>query len=322
MFSLVMFSLVMFSLGERRRGDLPVVERQHRAGHVLAGLVPLAGHHDDIARRRQRDRLGDRGAPVRFDDHPGSFVLRHAQHAIQHRREYRQRVLRTRIVASENGHVGQGRGRGAHHRALGPVPVATTAEHDDQVPLSDGPQRPQHRLDRARLVRVVDEGGNSWDGPWYPLQPSGHARARRYARHRVVKPDARLDQGDQGTERVGDVEHPGQADRHVGLDPARTDQPERTAIRARTDVYRPPVGLRGARGRERGDRHGRRRGKPAPVPVVDVHHPDHGRDEQRRLGPEVILQIGMEVQMILRQVGEDRHVEAGARHPAQAERVA
>ncbi len=58
------------------------------------------------------------------------------------------------------------------------------------------------------------------------------------------------------------------------------------------------------------------------MPVVDVHHPDHGRDEQRGLGPEVVLEVGVEVQVILGQVGEDRHVEAGARDPAEAERVA
>ena len=46
------------------------------------------------------------------------------------------------------------------------------------------------------------------------------------------------------------------------------------------------------------------------------------RHEQRRLGPEVVLQVGVEVEVVLRQVGEDGHVEAGTRHPAQAERVA
>ena len=46
------------------------------------------------------------------------------------------------------------------------------------------------------------------------------------------------------------------------------------------------------------------------------------RHEQRRLGPEVVLQVGVEVEVVLRQVGEDGHVEAGPRHPAQAERVA
>ena len=49
---------------------------------------------------------------------------------------------------------------------------------------------------------------------------------------------------------------------------------------------------------------------------------EHRRHEQRGLGPEVVLQVGVEVQVILRQVGEHRHVEAGAPDPAQGQRVA
>ena len=60
----------------------------------------------------------------------------------------------------------------------------------------------------------------------------------------------------------------------------------------------------------------------APVLVVDVHDADNGRHEQGRLGPEVVLQVRVEVQVILRQVGEHRHVEAGAPDPAQGQRVA
>ena len=191
----------------------------------------------------RRDGLGDRGGPVGLDDDPGPVVLRHAQHPVQHRREDGQGVLGSRIVTGENGHIGQRRGGGAHHRALGPVPVAAAAEHDDQAAPGDRAQRAQHGLDRARLVRVVDEGGDVQPGGGHPLQPSRDARAGRDPGHRVLQPDAGLDQRDHGAERVGHVEHPGQPHRHVRLDPARADDAERAAVRAGPDVDRPPVRL-------------------------------------------------------------------------------
>src|SRR5207302_9208412 len=87
------------------------------------------------------------------------------------------------------------------------------------------------------------------------------------------------------------------------------------------DVGGTPVRVVVAGRRERGHRHRRGFGEPAPVLVVDVNHAYDRRHEQRRLGPEVVLQVGVEVQVVLRQVGEDGHVEAGATDPAQGQRV-
>ena len=48
------------------------------------------------------------------------------------------------------------RGLGAHHRPLAGVPVAAGAEHHDQPARQPVPDRVQHRGQRRRLVRVVD----------------------------------------------------------------------------------------------------------------------------------------------------------------------
>ncbi len=93
--------------------------------------------------------------------------------------------------------------------------------------------------------------------------------------------------------------------------------PTRT-FSARQSASRLPVGG------ERGHRDRRAGRQAAPVAVVDVHHPGLGvlGGEQRGLGREVVLHVGVEVQVVLGQVGEDGHVVAGTRHPAQGQRVA
>ena len=142
---------------ERGGGDRPVVERQHGPADVLAGLVPLARHQHHVPLPGQADGEVDRRGPVRLDDQPGPLPLRDAEHSVQHLVEDRQRVLRARVVACEDRHVGQPGGGGAHQRPLAAVPVAAAAEHHDQFPAGHRAKRAEHRLDRAGLVRVVHE---------------------------------------------------------------------------------------------------------------------------------------------------------------------
>ena len=63
----------------RSRGDdLAVVEREHLARDVLALLVALAGHDDDVAAPGPADRQVDRRRAVGLNDHMSAVVLRHA----------------------------------------------------------------------------------------------------------------------------------------------------------------------------------------------------------------------------------------------------
>jgi hypothetical protein len=88
------------------------------------------------------------------------------------------------------------------------------------------------------------------------------------------------------------------------------------------DLGGPPVGVGGGAG---GDHvHLGRPGEQASVGVVDVDHPE-GRErlgEQATLGLEVVVQVGVEVEVVLGQVGEDGRPEAGAVDPAQGQAVA
>jgi hypothetical protein len=60
------------------------------------------------------------------------------------------------------------------------------------------------------------------------------------------------------------------------------------------------------------------------VLVVDVDHAEAGpfRGEQRRLGPEVVLLVGVEVEVVAAEVREAGDVEHHAVDPAHHERVA
>ena len=240
-------------------GDLAVIERQDAARHVLAAFVALAGHQDHVALGGRGDGEADRGGPVRFHDHVRPAPLRHAERAVQHRREDGQGIFGSRVVAGEDGHVGEARRRGAHQRALGPVPVTAAAEHDDQAALGDRAQRAQHGLDRAGLVRVVDEHGQVGRGTAGvdPFQPPGHAGAGPHAGHRVLQADARLHQGHDRPERVGHVERADEGQRGIGLHAAGPDDPERAAVRPDPDVLGPPVRLPAPGRGERDDGDGR-----------------------------------------------------------------
>ena len=90
------------------------------------------------------------------------------------------------------GHVGQPGGGRAHQRALAPVPVAAAAEHHDQFAAGHLAQRGQHGLDRAGLVRVVDERvrPQAAAGMRDPLQ-AGRARRGRRRRRPPRRPGPR-----------------------------------------------------------------------------------------------------------------------------------
>ncbi len=142
------------------------------------------------------------------------------------------------------------------------------------------------------------------------LETAGHARARGYARHRCLQPDPGFYQGNDGAECVGDIERARQRHDSVGLHAAGADHAHRAAVSAQPDIDRPPVGSWVAVRGECGHGDGRGAREHSAIFVVDVHNPDArvGRREQPCLGREVIVDVGMKVQVILGQVGEDRHV--------------
>src|SRR6202035_5047960 len=123
----------------------------------------------------------------------GPLRVRYPEHAVQHLVEDPERVFRTRVVACKYRHVGKPGGAGTHHRPLATFPVAATAEYHDQFPTCHRAKRGEYRLDRAWLVRVIDERDGVASGPpgssvgrppgrqHYALEAARDARAGAHA---------------------------------------------------------------------------------------------------------------------------------------------
>ena len=96
----------------------------------------------------------DRRAPVPDFDHLGvgaGFGCAGEDFATD-----RGGILAARVVVGDDDQVGQFRGDAAHLRALAGIAITTGAEHHGQSAVR-APQRAQHLVQRARLVRVVDQ---------------------------------------------------------------------------------------------------------------------------------------------------------------------
>ena len=250
---------------QRLAGHGDVVERLLApALELLALLVALAGDHDDVAGPRERDGARDRRAAVDLAlDVPAARPGRD-------RLDDRLRVLRARVVGGHDRQVGEPRPDLPHQRALAGVAVAARAEDDDHAALGDRARRQQDVLERARLVRVVDDDGerlalvDRLEAPGHARRVGerGQQRLRRGAEHARRRPRA---------ERVEDVEAPGQPEPHRPLAVGRAQR----EVRARgvgAHVERAHVGrprrsrtspCRGTR-RPAGARRGRRRTRSAP----------------------------------------------------------
>ena len=174
-------------------------------------------------------------------------------------------------------------------------------------------------LTASGRVRVVDDGDEGLAGV-HRLHPAGddglgEAGQRGLDRH----PDG-VEQGD-GEHGVGDVEPAGQPQPRRPRAPARAVQREGGAAVGRGgDVGRRPVGAvpsaidtvtgAGAAGPV---------GQPAARRVVDVDDLDGGPAvEEQRLGLEVLLEVGVEVEVVAAEVGEARRRRTGRRRPGPA----
>ena len=252
-------------------------------------------------------------------------------------------VLRARVVGGDDRDIGEPRGDLAHQRALAAVAVAAGAEDAEDAPaaVDQLARGAQDVLERVGGVGVVDEHREVLtllDGLEAPRHP--HA-ARERGEERVEVAAERVHRGERA-ERVGDVEAPGQRQRQPALT-LRGPQTQAAAVEADAHVERAVVGV--AVDRE-GDRVGELGGEPPAVGVVDVDHADarargrarrrHTRHlgaprrrargsrvryEQPPLGQEVALHGGVEVEVVLGQVGEDRSGEAHAGRAAQLQSV-
>ncbi len=243
--------------------------------------------------------------------------------AFEHLLDDGQRVLVPRIVRREERPIAQLRCRRAHERALGPVAIPATAEDTEHPAGAGKPARlTEHDLQPGRRVGVVDQhregraiGVRLASGSGDDLQP---ARDRIEMRHRprdLDRSEIQLVEGQCGLrseEGVVDVDRT----RQRGDDPLPAPR-ERRVAGAQHDVG----GITVVHG-DGGDAGAIEQA--LPPGVVGVHDAAQrmARREEQRLGLEVLLHRPVVVQVVVAQVGEDRHVEMDALDPGLDQRVA
>ena len=110
-----------------------VVEGVHGAVHLLALLVPLAGHHHARPRgpaRETASRIAARRSPCSCTSARSLAGTSRAPASTAAR--IRRRVLGARVVVGHDHDVGQPGGDLAHERPLAGVAVAAGPEHDEE----------------------------------------------------------------------------------------------------------------------------------------------------------------------------------------------
>src|SRR3954469_19618685 len=281
-------------------GDHSRTQGLPRDGHVVEGhgpdvlelliaLVALAGDDDHVARLGQRDRALD--GLVAVDDALG---LRRPLSDLGHDR---LGILVARVVRRDDRDVGVLGGRAPHQGPLATVAIAAGAEDDDQPAARQPAGRAQDRLQGVGLVGVVDEDREGL-ALVDRLEAAGDALGRRQAARDGRFVDAQLARDHHRAQRVEHVEAARQ--RRAQCQPVdREGRPARIALdRGRADLRVPRVeadadGLREVAGQARA------------VGVVDVDHRELGPGlEEAALGQEVVLHVGVEVEVVLREVGE------------------
>ena len=283
---------------------------------------PLPATTHGVARAGHADHQPDGVPALAHLVHLGPLARRHPSSARQHLRPDAGRVLGARVVVGDDQHVGPSCGELAHDRSLALVAVAAGTEHHHQPTRGQWPQRRDDRGDRVRLVRVVDHRQEVLPAVDL-LEATRHsARAAHGLGHRGGI-ETRLSQSGYGTERVRDVEVPGERHPRRERLTGRRVHGERGARRLEAYVDSAPVRL-GAEGGERAHGHRALADEAAAVGVVDVDEgaPRALRSEQRRLRRVVVLDVGVEVQVVATQVGEAGDVEHDTVDAAHDQRVA
>ena len=251
--------------GEDGADGFAVVEVQHAAGDLLIGLVPLAGDEHRVARPRFTQRGANRERPVGFDE------VRLVQvHPRQDFRDDRLRFLVARIVAGDDGQVGEFGDRGAHARTLAAVAVAAAAEHADEPAGRVLAQGLEHVAQGVLRVGIIHEDMPAMRvrDAFEPPRHGGHFR--QGGGHGGGFRAQRAADGDGG-QRIHHVEPPGESGFHAYLAP-RCDGPERRRGFRQPDVRRAHNGVRPAAKRHEPPGQRGFRGEAAAVRIVDVHH--------------------------------------------------
>ena len=280
-------------------------------------LVALAGQQDRVARLCQADGMGDRGSSV-VDD-PQVFVVLGAGStgAVRDLSVDLLGVFATGILVGHDHEIRQLRGDTAHLRPFQEVPLTRRAEQYDQPPRSDRAEDAQHLLDGIRRVGVVDDHAerlaeiDSFHAPshavggcqrfgckiWVDL-PSNGERERR--------------------QRVLDVERPGERDVE-GSSPTRRGDRQVRAIGSDAEFGCAHIGLFVHAVAQHPVT--RVLAQDRPAGVVAVQDGEGGLVNKERLGVAVGLECAVELEVLVRQVGEHRGTVSAVAHAPECEAV-
>ena len=139
-------------------------------GASLTGFVALAGDQHHVSGIRPGHRVVDRLATVAdLDDVRSGVGFGCAGKDLAADRRW---ILAAGVVVGHHHQIGQLGGDAAHRRTFTRIAIAAGAEHHRQ-PAGRAAQGPQNLLQRARLVRIVDQGQEVLAAV-DPLEPSGN----------------------------------------------------------------------------------------------------------------------------------------------------
>ncbi len=282
------------------RGDGGIGEGPLHAADVLVVLVALAGDQDDVGRASAADGVIDRlGAVLEHVE----LVM--ADRADQDLRDDEVGGFEARVVAGDDGAVGEPAGDRRHQRALGGVAVAAAAEHAPEPAaalLGERTQRSQGLLEGVGRVGVVDDdfraAGAGLDDA---LHPARHRRQRGAGARRLVEARAERAQRADHAQQVGDIELADQRHHDRRARRALVDAKGQAAIVV-AKVARPQAGRTARRDRPDVDGAGRERGRELDaLLVVEVDHRrlQPGPGEELRLGAPVGRHVAVVVEVVL-----------------------
>ena len=227
------------------------------------------------------------------------------RHAADHVGDDGGGILRPWVVGCHDDPVGERGGDGPHRRALGVVAVAARSEHDEHAPRRHSPRRGDHLLQTVGRVGVVDDHHRPVGRPLDQLEAARDGPRRGEPGDDVVGADAEDLRRRRRGERVGHVEAAAETD----------DDPP--AVPRVGVAIGPDLDVADHRRRVRHHLDARRIEEEPAVGVVDVGHADRRQlgCEQAGLGPEVLLDGAVQVEVVRAEVGEHRRGEPRAVHP-------
>ena len=237
----------------------------------------------------------------------------------------------TGVVAGDAELVGQFAGDAAHHRSLAGIAVAAAAEHTPQPPAAgrgEGAQRAQRLVQRIRRMGVVhhhlrqlDRGAHCARGCGHPVHAAGHRREVRRQRHRLRQRQAQCAQSTQYGQQVGHVVVADEATAQVGtanFGARRTlHHGERQATGLVVHVLGAQAGFarvgHAVRPQLQATLAAQLLGELGAPGIVQVQHrgAQAGPVEQAALGGPIRSHVGVVVEVVRREVGEQRHRDAG-----------